>query len=62
MAFCGGVTASLNKGKETDVIYLDFCVAFDMVTHHILITEWERNGFEGWTFWRVGWKLAARWL
>ena len=62
VAFYDEAMALVDKGKVINVIYLELCRAFDMVTHHILITEWERNGFEWWTFWRAGWKLAARWL
>ena len=41
------ITSAIDQGHELDVIYLDFCKAFDKVPHMRLLVKIERYGIKG---------------
>lgn len=46
MALCDGMTVPMDEERATGAVYLDFCKAFGMVPHYILLSKLEGDGFD----------------
>uniref|UniRef100_A0A8B9EUS6 Reverse transcriptase domain-containing protein n=1 Tax=Amazona collaria TaxID=241587 RepID=A0A8B9EUS6_9PSIT len=49
VTFYEGATELMDRGRAFDVISMDFCKAFDTVSHGILGSKLERHQFDRWT-------------
>ena len=47
LEFMEDITEAIDSGKEVDVIYLDFCKAFDKVPHKRLLMKLQKYGIKG---------------
>ena len=41
------ITEAMDNGNDMDVIYLDFCEAFDKIPHQRLLKKLEKYGIKG---------------
>ena len=47
LTFLDKVTSDINTGKDVDVIFLNFAIAFDKVPHHRLLQKLTSHGITG---------------
>ena len=56
ISFYDQVTRLVDEGKAVDVVYLEFCKAFDTVPHSILLEKLAAHGLDGYTLrWIKNW-------
>ncbi|CAM5138802.1 unnamed protein product [Natator depressus] len=56
IAFYDEIIGSVDEGKAVDMLFLDFCKAFDMVSRSILASKLKKYGLDEWTIrWIDSW-------
>lgn len=49
ITFCDKMTCIVDKGKDVDVVYLDFSKASDTISHSVLLENLSAHGLDGCT-------------
>jgi len=50
VSFNDAVTALVDKGWASDIVYLDLCKAFNTVPYDVLVSKLEGHRFDRWTW------------
>lgn len=55
LIFYNKMACLVHEGKAVDIVYLDFCKPFDIVSHTLLLEELTAHSLNGWLAQLDGW-------